>query len=119
LGWDYLFGLKDNQSGILPLPGGSISLPLLFPLIHAIHVSMQKIQILFPDPDMALLRETAEAMDRSISDIVRTATEAWLLSRPRLARKRVRQEVPVFRGGETRIGAETMREIAWEDRNRV
>lgn len=83
------------------------------------HVSMKKIQILFPDPDMALLREAAEVLDRSISDIVRTATEAWLQSRPRLAKKQARPEIPVFRGGQTRIAAEAMRETAWEDRTRA
>jgi len=72
-----------------------------------------------PEGQRRIAGQTAAVLDRSISDIERTATEAWLLSRPRLEHKRVRREVPVFHGGETRIGAETMREIAWEDRTQV
>ena len=39
---------------------------------------MQKIQILYPEPQMRRLRAAAKREDRPISDIVRRATDAWL-----------------------------------------
>ena len=39
---------------------------------------MQKMQILFPDPLMARLRQNAQRIDTTVSDLVRRATEEWL-----------------------------------------
>lgn len=39
---------------------------------------MQKIQILFPEPQMRRLRDAAADEDRPISEVVRRATESWL-----------------------------------------
>jgi hypothetical protein len=77
---------------------------------------MQKMQILFPEPQMRRLRELAWSEDRPVSEIVRRATEAWL---DRCAPPRVRTEppaLPTFHGGETLIPASAMREVAWQDR---
>ncbi|MCX6880050.1 MAG: hypothetical protein NTW21_40545 [Verrucomicrobia bacterium] len=43
---------------------------------------MQKLQILFPAGSVRKLREIAKREDRPMSEIVRTATEAWLNSQP-------------------------------------
>lgn len=39
---------------------------------------MKKIQVLFPDPSMERLRRVAEREDRSMSELIRRATECWL-----------------------------------------
>ena len=59
---------------------------------------MTKIQILFPDPDMARLRAVSKQEDRAISDIVRRATEAWLARRPSAFEADAPRRVPVFHG---------------------
>lgn len=77
---------------------------------------MQKIQILFPEPQMRRLRELARREDRPISEVVRRATEAWL---DRCALTYVGSEsrvIPTFHGGETLIAAGAMRDAAWQDR---
>jgi len=77
---------------------------------------MQKIQILFPDPQMRRLRELARSEDRPVSEVVRRATEAWLdRCAPPGARTELRA-LPIFHGGETLIPARAMREVAWQDR---
>lgn len=77
---------------------------------------MQKIQILFPEPQAQRLREAATREDRPISDIVRRATEIYL---DRLAPGGVgtqQQQIPVFDGGETLVRPEKMREATYSDR---
>jgi hypothetical protein len=38
---------------------------------------MQKMQILFPNPLIAKLREVAEQEDRPVSELIRRAVEGW------------------------------------------
>ncbi len=45
-------------------------------VIHAKHGSMQKIQILFPDPQMDALRRLSRIEDRPVSELVRRAVES-------------------------------------------
>lgn len=78
---------------------------------------MTKIQILFPDPDMARLKEAARQEDRAISEIVRRATEAWLARRPARFNGRAPTAMPVFHGGAIRVAAAGMRSSAWADRD--
>lgn len=77
---------------------------------------MTKIQILFPDPDMARLKEAARQEDRAISEIVRRATEAWLSRRPVTGVGQLPRRMPVFHGGAVRLPAAQMRDAAWADR---
>lgn len=39
---------------------------------------MEKIQILFPEPQLARLRQAAKLMDRPVSELVCSAVDAWL-----------------------------------------
>ena len=76
---------------------------------------MQKIQILFPDPQMQRLREAARREDRPVSEIVRRAVEAWLERLPAKSR-RPPPPPPVFHGGLTYVTAADMRDTAWAER---
>jgi hypothetical protein len=77
---------------------------------------MQKIQILFPEPQMRRLREQSKLEDRPISEIVRRATEAWLTRCPAGAPPAGKREVPVFRGGRILLPASRLRDEAYRDR---
>lgn len=77
---------------------------------------MQKIQILFPDPQMKKLREIAKRQDRPISDIIRRATEAWM---DRISDEYTAENqpaVPVFQGGKILTPSADLREKARGDR---
>ena len=77
---------------------------------------MQKIQILFPEPDMRRLRELARREDRPVSEIVRRATEAWLERSALTCVPMETRAIPVFHGGATLVLASAMRDAAWQDR---
>jgi len=80
--------------------------------IHAIHVSMQKIQILFPDPLMERMRRVAARVDLPVSEIVRRATEHWLDRMPESPRSI--QGVPTVDAGRCLVPADEMREVFYE-----
>jgi hypothetical protein len=84
--------------------------------IHAYDVSMKKIQILFPDPQMERLRRAARFEDRPISEIVRRATEDYLKKMALSPRPDAAATIPVFDGGDTLVGPERFRELAYSDR---
>lgn len=77
---------------------------------------MQKLQILFPEPDLRRLRRIAAVEDRPVSEIVRRATEAWLdrCSEERTANRSV--SIPTFGGGDVLSRVDKLRELAWCDR---
>ena len=85
-------------------------------IIHAYHVSMKKIQVLFPEPQMFRLREAAAREDRPISELIRRATESYLDKLPAGAAGSAPSDIPVFDGGETLVLPEQMREVAYTDR---
>jgi len=77
---------------------------------------MQKIQILFPEPQMSRLRDAAAVEDRPISEVVRRATEAWLDRRATARAARDTVTVPTFHGGRIKTPAAALRALAWEER---
>lgn len=77
---------------------------------------MQKIQILFPEPQMKRLRDAAAVEDRPISEVVRRATESWLDRRAMAHEARVPAAVPTFNGGRIKTPAAALRNLAWDDR---
>ncbi len=77
---------------------------------------MQKIQVLFPEPQMRRLREAAAREDRPISELIRRATEAYLDRLPASDPGAEPRDIPVFDGGETLIPPEQMRDAAYSDR---
>ena len=81
--------------------------------IHANHGSMQKLQILFPDPLMRKMRLVAGQVDLPVSEVVRRATEQWLERFPDVAGKR--KSVPLIDAGKCLVSAADMREAIYEE----
>ena len=75
-------------------------------------------QILFPEPQLARLRQAAKVMDRPVSELVRAAVDAWLAANAPAPRQ-VREAPPVYGLGEIHADADTLRERAWEDREEL
>ena len=76
---------------------------------------MEKLSILFSAPQLARLRQMAKQSHRSVSDLVRTAVDAWLATQPPRPAL-VREAPPVYGLGELRTEPAALREAAWEDR---
>ncbi len=90
---------------------------LIFQCIHAMHVSMQKLQILFPDPLLDMLRRLAKAEDLPVSEIVRRAVDRDVNQRAALLmreRDKVRK-FPTFNGGAVLVGAHKMKSLIHAD----
>lgn len=81
--------------------------------IHAIDVSMQKMQILFPNPMMAKLKAVAEDEDRPVSELIRRAVERFLEMKPSKPKKRI--EIPTFKGGEILVSAADLKQVIYDD----
>ena len=78
---------------------------------------MQKMQILFPEPQMKRLRDLARIEDRPVSEIVRRAVERDLEQRAgHLLRKSPKPPAfPTFDGGPIKVDAAGMKEILHAD----
>lgn len=73
-------------------------------------------QILFPDPVMDQLRQTARLEDRPVSEIVRRAVERHLAQlSPAEARCTRAPAFPTFSAGPIRTDAARMKEVLYED----
>jgi len=77
---------------------------------------MQKIQVLFPEPQMERLRKAAKQQDRPISEIIRRAVEDWLSRSSPLYDPKCGKAPPRFHGGVVKISHSGLREAAYEDR---
>lgn len=75
---------------------------------------MEKLQILFPEPQLRRLRALARTQDRPVSELVRSAVELWL-SRTEPNETENAGGPPVFHGGKILIPASEMREAAYGD----
>ena len=81
---------------------------------------MQKIQILFPDPQMAMLRQLARVEDRPVSEIVRRAVDRDLEQRASmLSSARAMKASPpafsTFDGGAVLVKSADMKAIIHAD----
>jgi hypothetical protein len=83
------------------------------PLLHAKHGSMQKMQILFPEPLMAKIRCLAQEEDRPVSEVIRRAVETFLEMKP--AKPKQARQLPTFRGGEILVSAENLKENLYDN----
>jgi hypothetical protein len=77
---------------------------------------MQKLQILFPEPQLRRLRELSRKEDRPVSEIVRKAVDAWIEKKEPLSVPKRKKHIPTFHGGKVKIRPEHMRDIAYADR---
>ena len=83
---------------------------------HVIHVSMQKIQILFPDPQMDSLRKLARIEDKPVSEIVRRAVEREIEQRSGLLHRLSPGPVfPTFDGGTVLAEASGLKSVIYGD----
>ncbi len=83
-------------------------------------VSMQKIQILFPDPLMATLRKLAKIEDRPVSELVRRAVDRDLAQRSGMLRRdsSLPPAFPTFDGGKVLVSAAKMKSLIHGDESR-
>ena len=73
-------------------------------------------QILFPDPVMDQLRQTARQEDRPVSEIVRRAVERHLAQLSPAGRSPSRTSgFPTFSAGAIRVDAARMKDLIYED----
>lgn len=81
------------------------------------HGSMQKLQILFPDPLMDALRKLARIEDRPVSEIVRRAVDRDLEQRAGLLKKQAGPATgfPTFDGGKVLVKASRMKAVIHGD----
>ena len=84
--------------------------------IHAYNGYMQKMQILFPEPQLARLRRMAAAMDRPVSELVRSAVDFWLSRYGEAEADLAAEAPPVYGCGEILVKPRDLREQAYEDR---
>ena len=78
---------------------------------------MQKLQILFSEPQLRSLKRIAHSQDRSVSELVRAAVDAWL-ERHEPWTDGVAEDPPSYRCGEMLVTVEELREVAHGDRSR-
>ena len=78
---------------------------------------MQKLQILFPDPQMTRLRQLAQLEDRPVSEIVRRAVERDLEQRGAIQPTRAvpGTRFPTFDGGRILVPATRLKSVLHEE----
>jgi hypothetical protein len=76
---------------------------------------MENLQILFPAPQLAQLRQAARVMDRPVSELVRAAVDSWLAANAPPPAP-VLEAPPSFALGDIRSNAAALRQRAWRGR---
>ncbi|MGA2546478.1 MAG: ribbon-helix-helix protein, CopG family [Rectinemataceae bacterium] len=78
---------------------------------------MEKLQILFPEPQLRRLRRVAAERDSPVSELIRAAVDAWLernSDAPAVA-----ESPPAYSSGGILRTAGELREAAYEDGERL
>jgi hypothetical protein len=73
---------------------------------------MEKIQILFPEPQLNRLRQMAREEDRPVSDLVRSAVEFWLARYGSRSACEIRETPPVYDCGRILAPLKDLRDLA-------
>lgn len=81
--------------------------------IHAYDVYMQKLQILFPEPQLKRLRQIAREQDRPVSEIVRESVN--LLLNRYSDQLRTGKSPPSFSAGQVKVNSDQLRRIAYSE----
>ncbi|PKL09533.1 MAG: hypothetical protein CVV51_03220 [Spirochaetae bacterium HGW-Spirochaetae-7] len=76
---------------------------------------MEKLQILFPEPQLRRLRSLARRQDRPVSELVRGAVELWL-NRHGDETEVVHKIAPIYHCGAILVDSTDLRQLANEDR---
>ncbi len=86
------------------------------------HGSMQKMQILFPDPLMKALRKLSQIEDRPVSELVRRAVDRDLEQRAGILKrnegKAAPPAFPTFNGGRILAKASEIKSFLYDDEAR-
>lgn len=77
---------------------------------------MDKLQILFPEPQLRRLRILARRQDRPVSELVRSAVDLWL-ARHESDVEAVQEEAPRYHCGKILADGSDLRELANQDRS--
>jgi len=85
------------------------------PCIHAYAGGMEKLQILFPEPQLRRLRSLAKRQDRPVSELVRGAVDLWL-DRHADETEAAIEKAPSYHCGAILVDGADFRELANEDR---
>ncbi len=80
---------------------------------------MQKLQILFPEPQLNKLRTIAKMEDRPVSELVRNAVSFWLSRNGSDSPEIVSETAPVYQCGKILVGSSQLRDIANSDRDHL
>jgi hypothetical protein len=80
---------------------------------------MQKMQILFPEPQIERLRRIAAAQDRPVSELVRGAVDFWLTRYGEKGGEVAAESPPVYACGDILVEPGDFREKAHTDRVRL
>ncbi len=75
---------------------------------------MERMQILFPEPQLSRLRRLAKQQDRPVSELIRSAVDLWL-ARYGPDKEFAKEEAPVYSCGTVKVAAEDLRETAYEE----
>jgi len=103
---------NGNNEGLLD---GDLNPLLDFACIHVYTGWMEKLQILFPEPQLRRLRNLAQRQDRPVSELVRGAVDLWL-DRHSDETEIVREKAPSYHCGPILADSAELRELANEDR---
>ena len=80
---------------------------------------MEKIQILFPEPQLKVLRGMAKRDDRPVSELVRAAVSFWIDRNGVFEAENVSEPPPVYNCGKILVNADQLRNLANEDRAKL
>ena len=78
---------------------------------------MEKIQILFPEPQLKILRGIAKRDDRPVSELVRAAVSFWITRNGIFEAENVSEHPPVYRCGKILVDPDQLRNFANSDRD--
>jgi len=87
--------------------------------IHAYTVYMQRMQILFSEPQLSRLRKIAQLQDRPVSELIRGAVDFWLSRYSLDDQIHIAEQPPVYSCGDISVQSDELRAIAHEDRERT
>lgn len=79
---------------------------------------MEKLQILFPEPQLRRLRGIAKRQDRPVSELVRNAVDLWLSRQGSGPIDSVSETPPVYNCGKISVDADRLRDYAYGERHR-
>jgi len=95
----------------------TIFLDLIY--IHVYTVYMQRMQILFSEPQLSRLRKIAQLQDRPVSELIRGAVDFWLSRYSLDDQSCIAEQPPMYSCGDISVQSDEFRAIAHEDRERT